>query len=529
MAPLVVSDCLSRAERLLNRDCPGKGHAPQVRTMSATQECSVVEVSVNDDRMKAWLHYRKDADPAAITKKHIESALESADITLSDDVVARIRDCLESLTSASTVPGKCLIAEGRAPVEPECGRFEWSPEKARPPAASEEGAKIGFRPSGRSWTVRKETIVGRVYPATEGVDGVDVHGAVVKPKLRASVIEIGPHVKLLEDGSAVSETYGNAVFRHDQISVEDILEIANDVDMECGNLDHPYDIHIHGMVLDSLEVKCKQSITIDGRIAGAKVEAAMDVMVNKGIIGGKKGKVSAGGRVATMFCEEADLQAQSDIHVSSGTVNSKLVTDGKVVADQAKIIGGTISAKRGAVVGILGNDAEAPTSVAVGTHAGIASESGREMFHEEILDLQREKLELEIKETGKLEDAATMIKRYLQIAVDQPEKLSDERRQRALELLAQADRIEQGVRHRNEINNKLAKIGEPVGTADIVIMTAAYPKVTLTIDDRQTRVTKLLTGPVRIEKRKLKNVSELIAVNLQTGSYTRLQSERLKQ
>ena len=151
------------------------------------------------------------------------------------------------------------------------------------------------------------------------------------------------------------------------------------------------------------------------------------------------------------------------------------------------------------------------------------------MSNDAVADLRREKLKSDSKEIKKLEDAAAKIRQYLRLAIDQPEQLSDACRQRAIKLLSQADEIEEGVQHRIKISEKLAKIGEPVGTADIVINTEAYPKVILMVDDRQTRLTKMLKGPVQIEKRKLKNVSELIAVDLRTGSYTRLQSERLTQ
>lgn len=495
--------------------------------MTATQEQSLVEVVVDADHMKAWLDCAKDADPAAITQELIESSLKSAGIAMSDDVAARIEDCLKSLTSNTVLLDKLLIAEGREPKESQDGRFEWAPEAAKPPSDDADGAEIGFRSSSESRHIQKDAVIGKLFPPTKGGEGINVLGETIKPKRHASAIEVGPNVKVLEDGSVVSETYGKAVFQRDKISVEKILEITGDVDLECGNLDTPHDIHIRGMVLESLEVKSKQTIMIDGRIGAAQVDAGIDIVVQKGIIGGQKGKVAAGGRIATRFCEEADLQAGGDIQILSGAVNSKLATDGKVLADRAKIIGGTVSARKGAVVNILGNDADAPTTVAVGTQAGTARVSGQEMSNDAVAGLQRAKLESDSMEIKKLEDAAPKIRKYLRLALDQPGKLSDARRQRAIELLSQADKIEEGVQHRIKTSEKLAKIGELVGTADIIINTEAYPKVTLIVDDRQTRLTKMLKGPVRIEKRKLKNVSELIAVDLKTGSYTRLQSERL--
>ena len=497
--------------------------------MSATQEQTIVEVTVDEDRMRAWLHRVKDADLAAITKDQIEAALQSIGIPLTDDVAVRIEDCLASQTSDAALPEKILIAEGRGPEVPRDGKFEWTPETMTPSEGGQDAAEMGLRRSDAPRRVRKGDVIGKVFPPTKAAPGIDVFGEPIEPKRRASAIEIGPNVKLLDDGNVVSETFGKAVFQNEQVRVEEILEVTGDVDLECGNLDTPNEIHIRGTIHDALEVKSKQAITIEGNVRAARVEAGADLVVCKGIIGGNKGAASATGRIAARFCEEADLRATGDIHIASGTVNSELATDGKVLAEEAKIVGGSVNARKGVVVSVLGNDAEAPTLVRVGFLAGLEKTSSKDLSNEMIADLRAEKLASDSDEIARSMKDIGSIRQHLRLAIDEPDKISETVRQRAATLLAQADQIEAGIKHKTDINEKLSKTGELMGTAEIIILKEAYPKVTLMVDDRQTRLIKPLKGPVRIEKRKLKNVSELIAVNLRTGSYTRLQSERLSQ
>ena len=521
-----VEPSLGRGWSLGGND-PDQGRAPQVRPMSATQEQSVVEVTVDDDRMKAWLHCAEDADPAAITQERIQSAVQSAGIALIDHVTARIADYLKQLDTETTPPDKFLIAEGREPKEPQDGTFEWAAELSEPPVVKEEEAQIDFYDINTIRTVTKGAVIGKITSPGKGSSGVDVLGNPIKPKRRASSIEVGPNVQLLDDGTVVSETYGQVVFKYDHLSVEEIINISGDVDFECGNLDVPCDIHIRGTVLDQFEVKSKKSITVGGRVQAAQVEAGINVVVREGILGGNKGKVTAGGSISTRFCEDADLQASGDITIASDAVGSKLSTEGRVIADRATIIGGTVHASKGITVGTLGSQADVPTLVTVGFHATGRKQSEQSTPEAIAEELQQEKTRAESTKIAKLESTVKTIRQLLLPTMDHPERLSEDHRKRVAQLLGQAENIEEEIKRRLRIQDNLSETGPPLGTADIVVNKVIHPKVALTIDDRRSRFTKPLKGPVRIEKRKLKNVSELVAVNLLTGSVTRLQSERL--
>lgn len=494
--------------------------------MSATQKKNVVEVTVDDDRMKAWLHCDKDADPAAITQVRIQSAVQSAGIALTDDVIARIADYLKQLDPKTSPPDKFLIAEGRKPEEPHDEEFEWAAESPETTIEDEE-VQADFYDTNAIRAVTDGDAIGKITSPGRGSDGVDVLGNPVKPKRTACTVGVGQNVRLLDDGTVVSETYGQVVFNYGIVSVEEVLQITGDVDFECGNLDVPCDIHVRGTVLDLFKVKSDKSITVGSQVRAAQVEAGVDVVVREGILGGNKGKVTAGGNISTRFCEDADLQAGGDIMIASDAVNSKLSTEGQVLADRATIIGGTVHARKGVTVGTLGSPADVPTVITVGIQATGRKKSEQDTPEAVVEQLQHDKTNAESIKITKLEDTAKTIRQLLLPTLDHPERLSEDHRKRVAQLLGQAENIEEDIKRRLKIQDMLSETGPPLGTADIIVNKVIHPKVILTIDDRRSRFTKPLHGPVRIEKRKLMNVSELVAVNLLTGSITRLQSERL--
>ena len=54
----------------------------------------------------------------------------------------------------------------------------------------------------------------------------------------------------------------------------------------------------------------------------------------------------------------------------------------------------------------------------------------------------------------------------------------------------------------------------------------ALARVAIRIGDRETYFHKNLKGPVAIEKRKIKNVTEIVSVNLLSGAVAVLKNER---
>ena len=59
------------------------------------------------------------------------------------------------------------------------------------------------------------------------------------------------------------------------------------------------------------------------------------------------------------------------------------------------------------------------------------------------------------------------------------------------------------------------------------MVSCGWPGVTITVDDREATFSKEMNGPIRIEKRRMERVSELVAVHQLRGTVTRLQSRKV--
>ena len=106
-------------------------------------------------------------------------------------------------------------------------------------------------------------------------------------------------------------------------------------------------------------------------------------------------------------------------------------------------------------------------------------------------------------------------------------RLTAQQREQATELLNKVKELMLSLddmrREREELLERARSQGHPA----VVISKQVFGKVRVGIGGRETVLTKPLAGPVQIEERKVKNVTEFVAVNPLTGSVTVLGSTQV--
>lgn len=494
--------------------------------MDQIAEPGLVDVDVAQDRMNAWVQPAPDADLSLIDSEQVQSAVTAADIAVDAGVLERIEQFVKTASSEEPPTERFLIAEGRAPVEGTNGRFDWS-EGLDQISVTEEDENIDFRAQSSTRMIKEGDVVGRITPPVEGQPGVDVSGRRLDPVRFIEAIKIGSNVRLLDNGDVVAACAGNAQFERGEVDVDEILDIAGDVDYESGNIDAECDVHIRGSVLDEFVVKSKKSITVDGLIQAATVEAGEDVLVRRGIVGRERATVTAEGTISAKFCEEATLKAGGDVRIGKSLVNSQVRCEGAFFGEGAKIVGGSLHARNGITIGTLGNDAGAPTAITVGVPPQDLGDDGdASSAMDKYAELCREKQKQEEASIARLEQAVETIRASAGPVLRRRDELPAAMCEKAEFLLAQADRIEQQIEAMRAALGRASEESEALGTADIVLKSQAFAKVVLTIDDRRCHLTAPVRGPARIEKRKVENVTEITVVNELTGSLTLLKSGR---
>ncbi len=463
-----------------------------------------VLVSVDPDHMKVWLRLGPGVVPAAITADEVHAELRAANVAVDDAVHAEVKEFLERAKMDELGVLPVLVAEGRPPEEGHPGRFTWT----EPPAAPSDDDHVNHRTFNRIRTVEKDEVIGQVIPPEPGKPGRDIHGNNVPPRKNPDPVKLAGHVRLAEDGrTAIAESAGRVVYEGNKLHILPVLEIAGDVDFESGNLDSTSDVSIPGTVRDLFEVVCQKNVTIGGAVEAAKVDAGDDVVVHGGILGRGQGVVRAGGRILAKFCDEAHLEAGGDVEITREAINSYVYTAGKLLAERAAIIGGEVYAREGAEVRNIGSDACVPTRIVVGIDPRVLKKCRQ--------------IEAEC---AKKQEAAGKIRNLVKPLMANLKRLLPSQREQATSLLYQADEVEESIKARLVEREELLAAGRPAAPPCVTVQTRIAQNACVVIDGHETVVHAELKGPVKIERRKVDNVTETVAVNLLTASVITLNS-----
>ncbi|UCG32609.1 MAG: DUF342 domain-containing protein [Phycisphaerales bacterium] len=484
-----------------------------------TQVTPVVSIVIDSDHLRAWLEPAGGVKPSDLDASVIRAELEKAKVAIDDQVEARIRTFVQEMVSGGVLE-RVLLAQGTAPVAAEDGRFELAEGLARKPkdepdkgeAQEGDSGPLDYRDRETIRTVEADTVIGKIIAPHPGKPGIDVHGNELKPKGSGRGALLGENVRLDEDGETVWSTVaGRVAYRNGKVQVDDVLEITGDVDFAIGNVAATSHVHIHGTVRDLFKVYGKKSVVVDGAVEAADVRAEDCLAVGGGILGRSKGKVRVANEVSAKFCVEADIRAGGDVRIDKEIINSKVFTDGRLLVERGSIIGGDLYGRRGIVVKTLGSESAVPTVLRVGAS----------------LEVLRKAREIEGANKKRLK-AAEYIRQRVQPLLDNVKRLSAAQKERATELLFQAESIETEIEEsRCELERMLGE-GCPSEGVFVLIHAQVWQRVSVAIGDRVATLKTEMKGPLRIELRKINNVTEFAAVDQLSGSVAKLPCRRLR-
>jgi len=265
------------------------------------------------------------------------------------------------------------------------------------------------------------------------------------------------------------------------------------------------------MVPSNFKVRTTKSLTVERAIEAAQVDVGGDLVVRGGILGhGQKGRIQAAGSITVRFCQEAQVKAGGDVKVCKEIIHSHVYSEGRLLVEAGPIIGGDVYAREGIEVQTLGSEAGVATCVAVGMHRNVLAQALR--------------LQQRLKEHAKL---AERTRAQVDPLLANLKRLTAQQREQAAELLNKVKELMLSLddmrREREDLLERARSQGHPA----VVISKQVVSGVRVGIGGRETVLTKPLAGPVRIEERKVKDVTEFVAVNPLTGSVTALGSTRV--
>lgn len=241
------------------------------------------------------------------------------------------------------------------------------------------------------------------HKAVPGVDGMNLKGKPVLAKRGRDLVPLrGKGFERSEDGTSyISLMDGKIEKSSDRITILPVYEVSGDVDLSIGNIDFRGDVIVHGTVCSGVTVKATGTVTVDGVVEGAKIEAGKDIVLRSGVMGASRAVITTRGNISAKFFEYTRVHANGSIRADvflncQVSCGESILLDGK----KASIVGGEVGAIQGIVVNTLGSDGEVRTHVRIGNDSSVRRRIG----------ILRNKIEVEKANLEKIENGLKLLK-----------------------------------------------------------------------------------------------------------------------
>jgi len=422
-------------------------------------------VKISSDRLTATicLPQMTGSEAVPVTSEEILRELQRAGVTygLKEDVIAK-------LPHDGPFDEIVIVAEGDAPI---AGRdaqitcmFDVAPDHS--PRADKNG-RIDYHEVNFIQGVKRGSVLMKRTPPTsgesgKGVDGSELYAQAGKDRL----LQKGTNTVISEDGlELIADASGAIVFtRGNQVSVRDVVTVAENVDFSTGNIHSPGSIRINGDVRAGFKVHADGDIDIHGAVEDAEVISSGNILIKSGFTGRGEGLVKADGNVTVQYVEGQHIVAGHDIKIGGDALNARLEAGSKIftTSPDGRICGGVVIAEEEIKAANLGNDVWTLTTLKV---------AGDENLRRELQEVEDEIERLGEDEKRVNEAIYGLVRLELNGALTEQQKVAlDKLRQFKKELPANLKGLE-------DIKAKLLAEIESLLDARIVATKTLYPGV----------------------------------------------------
>ena len=225
--------------------------------------------------------------------------------------------------------------------------------------------------------VMKDDTICEITLPVPGTAGLRVDGTVEEPKrVKPAKIPKGVNTMVTEDGLRLVATMdGHLEFTNQSFQVRPVLVVKGDVDYEYGNIQFTGDVHIEGDVRENFSVSATGSVTIDGLVEGATVEAGTDVLITRGVVGDNRALIRSGGCVRVKYLENCVVYAKDGVFADC-IMNSQIFSDSviEVCTGRGSVIGGAMTAAQSIKAKMIGAESGRRTELTLGTYPYVQNE-----------------------------------------------------------------------------------------------------------------------------------------------------------
>ncbi len=260
----------------------------------------------------------------------------------------------------------------------------------------DESGVADYRSSNYVRQVYKDTVICDIILPEEGTPGLSVDGKVIQPKaVRHAKVPKGRNTTITEDGLHMVATMdGNLEYKGDAFHVRPVMEIPGDVDYETGNINFTGDVHVKGDVRENFSVIATGSVTVDGLVEAATVEAGGDLLITKGVVGDNRALLKCQGTFRAKYLESCVIYAGKGVY-SDCIMNSQVYSDEAidVTSGRGSVVGGALVAAAGIRAKMIGAESGRRTDLTMGVLPVVQAEL--QDLKGELESIRTESVELE--------------------------------------------------------------------------------------------------------------------------------------
>lgn len=297
-----------------------------------------------------------------------------------------------------------LVAEGQMPEDGVDGYYEYKFDMnfSKKPKLKPDGS-VDYWSIKMVEIVTEGQVIAEYHKSVQGKDGVDLRGKPILAKRGRDLVPLrGKGFERSEDGLIYTSMMdGKIEMSGERIVILPVYEVNGDADLSVGNIDFRGDVIIHGSVCSGLTVKATGSVTVDGIVEGANIEAGKDIVLRSGVMGASRATIMADGNISAKFFEYTRVHAngtiQADVFLNCQvSCGESIVLNGK----KASIIGGEVGAIESIEVDTLGSEGEVRTHVKI----------GNDMATRRRISVLQNKIKIEKTNLAKIEEGLKILK-----------------------------------------------------------------------------------------------------------------------
>lgn len=395
------------------------------------------------------------------------------------------------------LPRKAIeIAKGIEPVNGIDADIRYYELSERKPVIEETG-KANFYHMNFVDEVEKGDWIGEKTPPTEGTDGVNVVGELLKArkgKDKRLVYDAKSVVLIEENGKSILKAAAKGIVSKNagKISVADHLLIEGDVGIATGNIEFDGSVTVQGTIQEGFSVVAGIDIAVMSELGVREVGRIEslngDIFIKGGIFG--KGVIKAAKNIFVKHANDCSLEAGEDLHIGFYAKGSQL-TAKNVITEQTKgkIMGGHIIAQGKVFANEIGNKVEHKTVIQVeGFERNVLEEE-----YTELLKVYKNSIQ-----------TFEEIHRQTEIYENFAKNLNDSQLANMESLKFAYDIKLKEITALEEKRKALLKMLEIKGDGEISIFQKAYPETYIEIKNMKKKVDSITKGTFYASGRELK-------------------------